>query len=411
MSLLDDFKTQFNIKTFSVGDLNRQATTKRPVILESSLAADTLEGITITEEYLKVKGLLEAGCQTVFVSGKAGTGKSTLIRYLRHTYKDNIVVVAPTGVAALNVQGITINSFFQLPPRIIYSEDIKEVKDRRLYTKLDLLIVDEISMVRADMIDAMDAFLKLNGRFPELPFGGTQIMFVGDLFQLPPVVTQQDEKILDARGYTSPYFFSAKALEQCQMAAIELTEVFRQRDPAFTGLLNDIREARNIDAVVSQINESCIPREDDSSLITLTSTNAVADQVNNGELAKLPNIAQTIFGKITGKFSVEEERLPAPLNLELKVGAQVMFTKNDEQSRWVNGSLGKVVELTEKSIRVELLSDTKGLIYDVLPVTWESFRYEYDKSQDSIVPVVIGRYRQFPLMPAWAVTIHKTGKR
>lgn len=408
MSLLDDFRKQFGVKAVNVGDLNRHATTKRPVRAKPANTGDPLEGITITEEYLKVKGLLEAGCQVTFVSGKAGTGKSTLIRYLRHSYKNNIVVVAPTGVAALNVNGVTLHSYFQLPPRIVSDDDIKEVKDRRLYTRLDLLIVDEISMVRADMIDAMDAFLRKNGRDKDHPFGGTQLLFVGDLFQLPPVVTKSEEKILDERGYTSPYFFSAKALEGCEMVSVELTEIFRQRDPEFTSMLNNIRIAENLDDVVPALNACYTAGEGDNSVITLSCTNSVADEINHAEQVKLDGESRTYQGEITGKFLVEEERLPSPLNLSLKVGAQVMFTKNDETRRWVNGSLGRIVELLEKSIKVELITESEGIIYDVLPVEWESFKYEFCMVSEKIVPKLAGKYVQFPLMLAWAVTIHKS---
>lgn len=407
MGLLDDFKKQFGIKTFSVGELNKQAATKRPVV--PSLAHhDPLAGITITEEYLKVKGLLEAGCQIVFVSGKAGTGKSTLIHYLRRSYKNNIVVVAPTGVAALNVHGVTLHSYFQLPPRIVTEDDIKKVRDRKLYTRLDLLIVDEISMVRADTIDAMDSFLRKNGRSEDLPFGGTQMLFVGDLFQLPPVVTNREETVLDERGYASPFFFSAKSLEQCQMATVELTEIFRQRDPVFANMLNSIRVAESLQDVIPRINDNCASVETDNSIITLSCTNAVADQINSAEQLKLSGDSKTYYGEITGKFAVEEERLPSSINLELKVGAQVMFTKNDESRRWVNGSLGRVVELLDTTVKVELLTDTQGIIHDVQPVAWESYKYEYDDLRGRIVPFVSGRYVQFPLMLAWAVTIHKS---
>lgn len=408
MSLLDDFKQQSGIKTFSIGDLNRQATIKRPVVPTSARQTDPLEGISITDEYLEVKALLESGCQIVFVSGKAGTGKSTLIQYLRHSYKNNIVVVAPTGVAALNVQGVTLHSYFQLPPRIVSDSDIKEVKDRRLYTRLDLLIVDEISMVRADMIDAMDSFLRLNGRSHNLPFGGTQLLFVGDLFQLPPVVTKTEEKILDERGYTSPYFFSAKSLEKCQVGAIELTEIFRQRDPEFASMLNNIRVAENLENVIPRVNDCCKPAEDDNSIITLTCTNAVADQINISEQLKLSCEPKIYQGDIIGKFVVEEERLPAPLNLELKIGAQIMFTKNDEHKRWVNGTLGRITGLLDDIIQVELISESAGAVVDVQRVEWESYRYEFNKVVEKIMPVVTGKYIQFPLMLAWAVTIHKS---
>lgn len=408
MSLLDDFKKQFGVKTLNIGTLNRKATSKRPILTKPKPTGDPLEGITITEEYLKVKGLLDAGCKMVFVSGKAGTGKSTLIHYLRHTYKGNVVVVAPTGVAALNVNGVTLHSYFQLPPRIIAETEVKEVKDRKLYTRLDLLIVDEISMVRVDLIDAMDVFLRKNGRDEGQPFGGTQVLLVGDMFQLPPVVTSQEQAVLDERRYSSPYFFSAKCLEHFDMASVELTEIFRQRDPEFTRLLNNIRVAENLEEMVSALNASCTTGDADSSVITLTCTNAVADEINIAEQVKLGGESRTYRGEITGKFVVEEERLPSPLNLTLKVGAQVMFTKNDENRRWVNGSLGRVVELGPSAVKVEMFSDTEGLIYDVLPVEWESYKYEYCKVTEKIIPEVAGKYAQYPLMLAWAVTIHKS---
>jgi len=287
MSLLDDIKKQFNLNMVSIGDLNKRATNKRPVEPTLRNQANPLEGITVTEEYLRVKGILDAGCPIVFVSGKAGTGKSTLIKYLRHTYEKNIVVVAPTGVAALNVQGTTIHSYFHLPPRIITDTDIVEVKDRRLYSRLGLLIVDEISMVRADLIDGMDKFLRLNGRDSSQPFGGTQLLFVGDMFQLPPVVTKSDKKVLDELGYDSPYFFSAKSLQECGMALVELTEIFRQRDLEFAAMLNQIRIADNLGEVIPRINVACAPQADNNSMITLSCTNTVADKINITELQKL----------------------------------------------------------------------------------------------------------------------------
>jgi hypothetical protein len=192
------------------------------------------------------------------------------------------------------------------------------------------------------------------------------------------------------------------------MASIELTEIFRQRDPEFTAMLNNIRVADNLAEVVPQLNDSCTAGEDDNSIITLSCTNAVADQINLTEQLKLTGVSKTYNGEIIGKFVVEEERLPSPLNLSLTVGAQVMFTKNDEIRRWVNGTLGKVVELLDDNIKVELISDTQGIVHDVQPVEWESFKYEVDKVADKIVPVVSGKYVQYPLMLAWAVTIHKS---
>ncbi len=419
MGLLDALKDMLGISPVNIGELNRQATRTPPrppskpkapfAPVKPPTPPDPLEGIEITDEYRKVYELLELGFPIVFVSGKAGTGKSTLIHYLRHTYKKNVVVVAPTGVAALNVEGSTIHSFFQFPHRIITDDDIEAVADRSLYGKLDLLIIDEISMVRADLVDAIDKFLRTNGKHRNLPFGGTQLMLVGDLFQLPPVVTPTEKPVLEARGYASPFFFSAKSLAECQMAPIELSKIFRQRDASFTDMLNKIRVSEQVETVITTINEACTCMDgEDDHIITLTCTNAVADRENRKELATLESELKIFKGYTSGRFAVSGEKLPSPLNLELKLGAQVMFTKNDERKRWVNGTLGRVIDFTSKGIQVELITDHPCRVHEVQQVTWESFRYKYDSIEERIIPESTGQYVQFPLMLAWAVTIHKS---
>jgi ATP-dependent DNA helicase PIF1 len=410
MGLLDVLKGILGVAPVTIGDLNRSATHEEPrpaPVLPKPNAP--LEDIEVTNDYGVVARLIEAGFPIVFVSGKAGTGKSTLIRFLRHAYSGNVVVVAPTGVAALNVKGSTIHSYFRLPPRIVTDDDIKEVRDRQLYTKLDLLVIDEISMVRADLLDGVDKFLRVNGRHSDRPFGGTQLLLVGDLFQLPPVVSRAEESILFSRKYTSPYFFSAKSLEHCQFAPVELGKVFRQTDVAFTELLDKIRVAEQLENVLPAINTRYTgPASGGSHVVTLTCTNAASDQINKTELNKLPGEVRTFVGTISGKFAIEEERLPAPLNLTMKLGAHVMFTKNDTQKRWINGTLGRVIAFRDASIQVELIGDHPGAVHDVQVVDWESFKYEYDYAEDKIKPTVTGRYSQYPLMLAWAVTIHKS---
>jgi len=408
MGLLDALKDIFGIKTVNIGDLNRQATHPRPGPPLVEPRIDPLEDIEVTEEYRIVLRLLEGGSPIVFVSGKAGTGKSTLIHYLRHTFKKNVVVVAPTGVAALNVGGATIHSYFHFPPHIVTDNDIKEVIDRRLYTKLDLLIVDEISMVRADLVDAIDKFLRINGPYRDRPFGGIHLLFIGDLFQLPPVVTRAEESILSALNYSSPFFFSAKSLDNCQLASVELSKIFRQQDPVFTDMLNKIRVAEQLNTVIPAINSQCFtPGIDSKQILTLTCTKTAADQINLTELGKLTGEPKVFKGEVSVQFAIEDEKLPSPLNLKLKLGAQVMFTKNDEQKRWVNGTIGRVIAFREASIQVELITDHSGELHDVQRVKWESYKYEYDYTDDKIKPVVTGTYVQYPLMLAWAVTIHK----
>lgn len=392
-----------------IGKLNRQAARRSRRHGRQVDSSNSLDGIEVTGEYQRIHALLDQGCPMVFVSGKAGTGKTTLVHYLREKLDKNIVVVAPTGVAALNVKGATIHSFFRLPPRMIADEDIKEVRNRRVYEKIDILIIDEISMVRADLLDAMDSFLRLNGPVSHKPFGGVQVLFVGDLFQLPPVVNRKEEAILDARQYETPFFFSAQVLQGCSFVPVELSKIFRQTDARFTDVLNRVRAAEDLESVVPYLNQNCCgPSNDHPSLITLTCTNAAADQINQSKLDELPGELKMFPGEVSGKFAVQEEKLPSPLRLQLKPGAQVMFTKNDEQKRWVNGTIGRVTGFEDDVIRVELLSDQPGAVQDVRRVKWESFHYEYDPAGDKIKPVVMGEYVQFPLMLAWAVTIHKS---
>lgn len=365
------------------------------------------DDIEVTEEYQQALKWLKAGAPIVFVSGKAGTGKTTFIRYLREQLDRHLVVVAPTGVAALNIQGVTIHSFFRFPPRVVIDSDIKLVRDRRLYRKMSLLVIDEASMVRSDIIDAIDKFLRKNRENPA-PFGGVQLLLVGDLFQLPPVLNRREAEALQVMRYESPYFFSAKALEHRSMVSQDLTKIYRQTDPDFVHLLDKIRHAEDLNTVLPLLNRRCGVENDlEQTIITLVCTNRVADHINDDYLDKLPLDSLTFIGEIYGKFAIEDEKLPSPLNLSLKVGAQVMFTKNDDKKRWVNGTLGKVVGLNRDMLRVESESRYGAVIHDVQKVTWESFKYKYDEMSDCIIPTKVGTYVQYPLMLAWAVTIHK----
>ncbi len=295
--------------------------------------------------------------------------------------------------------------FFHFPPRIHDDTDIRIVYDRRLYQKLELLIVDEVSMVRCDLMDSIDKFLRKN-RSNDLPFGGVQLLLIGDLFQLPPVVPNQDWDVLRAKGYQSPYFFSSFSLQKTHLVPVELTEVVRQRDQSFVELLNRVRVADDTESVVREINERCCNRDGFREDITLTCTNNAADKINRQELESLPSTEYSFKGKFEGEFSIEHDKLPAPFDLRLKVGARVMFTKNKHP--WVNGTLGIVREVTERTIRVELVSESAGMVCDVSPLTWETYKYVYDKQRDQIVAQKVGQYTQYPLMTAWAVTIHKS---
>jgi len=362
--------------------------------------------IHITDEYRRVKELVSSGTPVVFVTGRAGTGKSTLIHHLRDTARGNVVVLAPTGVAAMNIQGATIHSFFRFPPKLLTSDDVKKVRFNAPYKNVDLLILDEVSMVRADVLDAIDRFLRLNGPHKDLPFGGVQVLVVGDLHQLPPVVASADETEHFKTTYGSPFFFSSRAIETVDVAVVELTEVFRQKDEAFIDILNDIRDGDPASETLDCLNDRVTPEVDVDRETVLSTTNRIADRINKSRMAALPSDAQVFVGATAGTFALSSDRLPSPMELLLKKGARVMFTKNDPDRRWVNGTLGHVKKLTKKRVDVKL--DDTGDTVEVERATWETYRYEFDPEEETHVPIVTGAFKQLPLTPAWAITIHKS---
>jgi len=371
------------------------------------------EEIEITPDYQAVISAIDANDPLIFISGKAGTGKTTLIGYLRDKVSGNVVVVAPTGVAALQVKGVTIHSFFHLPPRIIFpKEDIKIVKDKRMYEGIRLLIIDEISMVRADIIDAIDLFLRANGPKQGKPFGGIQVMFVGDLFQLPPVVTDSDMELLKDRGYDEAFFFNAMALSGKKMTMIELKKIFRQKDKQFTDILNQIRVNEDIEEAIEILNRECYPKEGDERpyAITLTTTNKRADSINEAALDAVDGGSIEFLGVLEGTFNLDDRNLPSPVNLILKIGAHVMFTANDQMTpkRWVNGTIGTVKEFIGNTVRIEIQGESTSTIFDVASHAWEAYKYEIDLATGKITSLVVGGYQQIPLMLAWAITIHKS---
>lgn len=411
MGLRDSVKAILGTKPVKVGDLAARVEPTPPVSsprrrIPTSTATDRLADIQVIPEYEQTLALLAARAPLILATGGAGTGKSTLIRYLRAKSDMRMAVVAPTGVAALNAGGVTIHSLFRLPPKLIQEEDVKPAYDRQLFEMLELLVIDEVSMVRPDLLDGVDRSLRLT-RQRTAPFGGVQVLLLGDLFQLPPVTPRDEQLVLREMGYATDYFFSAKGVADSPLVAVLLTRVFRQSDPAFVGLLNTIREGKDLASVLKVINEACVAGEDVSrDDLVLTTTNRAADQRNRMELERLSGPQRTYAGDIEGTFRVEHDRLPSPMDLVLKPSARVMFTKNDDQKRWVNGTTGRVAELKTNSVRVEL-DDSGGEVAEVEPVSWEQYRYEYDDETDRIVAKVVGRYSQLPLMLAWAVTIHK----
>lgn len=340
----------------------------------------------------------------VFVTGGAGTGKSTFIRELRARFHDrNSVVLAPTGVAALTAGGQTIHSFCRLPLRAVGPDEVVEADDPEIIENLDLLIVDEISMVRADVFDGMERFLRVNRKSNE-PFGRVQVVLVGDLFQLPPVVTSSDRPLIES-AYDTPHFFSAKSLTGLSFVPVELEIVYRQRDAEFARLLADLRDGTGVERAVAEINRRCVGRVLDGEHLILVPTRKAAADENDRRLASLPSKERTYAARIEGTFSRGDDRLPAPESLVLKNGAQVMFVRNDyPEKRWVNGTIGVVERMSADEIRVRLGS---GEVFDVERVEWQNLRYAWDAKEKKIVEEILVTFVQFPLIPAWSVTIHK----
>jgi len=356
--------------------------------------------------------LMEETKENIFLTGRAGTGKSTLLEHFRKTTQKKVAVVAPTGVAALNVNGQTIHSFFGFGPDITEST-VKRAfaKKRVLLQKLETLIIDEISMVRADLLDCVDKSLRLNGPKSDAPFGGVQVIFIGDLYQLPPVVPDSEEELFSTY-YRSPYFFGAKAFRaiEGEIRYVELTKVYRQKDVDFLEVLDAIRMAVTTDGHINTINQRHDPTFTDEGkdfYVILKTTNAAAEEWNRLKLAKLSAKPHTFKGVITGDF--RERNLPTSEVLAVKEGAQIMLLNNDEQHRWVNGDVGKIesIRVAEDGsaiISVKLLS---GNVVPVAQYTWDMIKFSYSQYTERIESQVVGTFTQYPLRLAWAVTIHK----
>ena len=372
-------------------------------------------------EFQDALNLVRYTRQSVFLTGKAGTGKSTFLRYVcKHTKKKH-VVLAPTGIAAINAGGSTLHSFFKLPFYPLLPDDpnfslqrgrihdfFKYSKQhRKLLEELELVIIDEISMVRADIIDAVDRILRVYSHNLREPFGGKQVLLVGDVFQLEPVVKADEREILN-RFYPSPYFFSARVFSQIELVSIELQKVYRQTDPAFIGVLDHIRNNTLEAADLQQLNTryGVADNTDDKDLyITLATRRDNVDYINSHKLAELPGEPVTFHGKMTGEFP--DSSLPTSLDLTLKPGAQIIFVKNDFEKRWVNGTIGVVAGFDLEEEILYITTDD-GKECDVKPETWRNIRYTYNEQKKQIEEEELGTFSQFPVRLAWAITIHKS---
>lgn len=366
--------------------------------------------------------ILQFTRRSLFLTGKAGTGKSTFLRYIASHTRKKHVVLAPTGIAAINAGGVTLHSFFKLPFHPLLPNDVQySVRNLRktlkynsekikILRELELVIIDEISMVRADVIDFIDKVLRVYSQNIREPFGGKQLLLVGDIFQLEPVVKEDDRQLLQP-FYPSLFFFDAKVFRQVQPVAIELKTVYRQTDPSFIRLLDDIRTSQVTDADLRLLNsrvedEVALPSTGSNLSITLSTRRDTVDYINTRKLDELDGEPEVFKGIIQGEFP--ESNLPTPQELQLKVGAQVLFVKNDLVHRWVNGTLGTVTGFDEEEHERIFVVTEDGRELDVEREVWSNIRYTFNDKEKKIEEQELGTYTQFPLRMAWAITVHKS---
>ncbi len=349
--------------------------------------------------------LIEGTMENVFITGKAGTGKSTLLSFFIEQTKKPIAVLAPTGVAALNVKGETIHSFFKFLPNITVEmakkKGKKQVKNA-LYKNLKTIVIDEVSMVRADLMDSVDAFLR-SARMVNLPFGGVQMIFIGDLYQLPPVVIRHEVQHFE-EVYESPWFFHSEVLksENFTMKFVELEKIYRQKDEKFIHLLNAIR-TNTVDSRHIQIINLRLAATETKDTINLTSTNDRAKEINDVRLSQLKSKLHTFEGTTDGSFDLKQ--VPTERSLSLKIGAQIMFMNNDPAGRWVNGTIGQITKFGNGSVHVQTTDEGE---FEVWPHTWDLYKYCSDPGSRSLAQQKIGSFTQIPMRLAWAITIHKS---
>jgi energy-coupling factor transporter ATP-binding protein EcfA2 len=368
--------------------------------------------IDFNPEFRHALSLMEDTSRNMLITGRAGTGKSTLLKHFRENTKKKIVILAPTGVAAVNVQGQTIHSFFHFKPSVTPSSIKRKKKTEKgkptIYKKLTTIVIDEVSMVRADLLDCIDKFLRFNGPDEKQPFGGVQMIFIGDLYQLPPVVTSAEREIFKSH-YPTPYFFSAKVFDELTIEFVELEKVYRQKDDEFVRLLNTIRNRTVTDDDLAIFNKRCRPdfeAPEGSFYLSLTSTNALADTINEKRLAELPGKVWKAAGLIEGDFG--KEYLPTAVDLKLKKGAQIMLLNNDSYGQWINGTVGLIrkFEKDDEGEEVIVADLDNGDTARITPHTWKIYRFFLEDHE--LHSEEVGSFTQYPVRLAFAVTIHKS---
>ena len=380
--------------------------------------ADGAQNIDLNnDEFQNIWKLIKHTNQSVFMTGRAGTGKSTFLKYICANTAKKYAVMAPTGIAAVNAGGVTMHSFFKIPFKPILPDDPEFAVDKlrkrmkyrhehaKLIQELELIIIDEISMVRADLIDFIDKILRVYSRNMRVPFGGKQMLFVGDIFQLEPVVTSDMRDIL-RQYYPNPYFFSANVFRSFDIVPIELRKVYRQQDNEFVALLDRFRIGSPYPSDVARLNRlvsHADSKADDEFTMTLATRRDMVDSINDAHLAELKAPAVTYEGIIKADFP--ESSLPTSKNLVLKTGAQVVMVRNDRDHRWVNGTVAKVYSASTDKLEIELETGERHVVE---PEIWENVVYKYDEESKKVLEEVIGTFTQYPVRLAWALTIHKS---
>jgi ATP-dependent exoDNAse (exonuclease V) alpha subunit len=382
---------------------------------------------SLTGEFQNVFNFIEDSSENVFITGKAGTGKSTFIEYFRsNTQKRNVAYLAPTGIAALRIRGRTIHSLFKIPPQLITERSLINNRYRaetlQLFRHLDTIVIDEISMVRADILDGIDYILRRE-RNSNTPFGGIQMVFVGDVFQLPPVVNSKrvisvqnenetEQTISESdyfeQEYGGCYFFNAKSFQRSQFKFVELQKIFRQSDSQFIGILDSLRHGIMSPEEIELLNSRYLPdyKYSNDERITLCGHNVTVKEINTEQLGNIKSQAYLYIASMTGKFADDtaEKDYPSELELNLKEGALVILTKNDRDRRWLNGNIGRIGRLTDDYIEVIV----NGQRCSVYCEQWESIEYKYNKKTKTVIPKIVGTFIQYPIRLAWAITIHKS---
>lgn len=363
-----------------------------------------VESVKLSGEQQKIFDILESTNGITYITGKAGTGKSLLLEYfVGHTHK-TVAVVAPTGIAALNVGGMTIHSFFKFPPDVIDPKKVNvDYKTREVLRNIDAVVIDEVSMIRVDLMEGISAKLQI-ARRDDRPFGGIQMIMFGDLYQLPPVVTDGQLHRYFNHNYGGIYFFNATSIERSGLKIYELNNIFRQKDPEFRSVLNSIRNGNASPDVLSRLNVRTHVKIPETGFVTLAGTNNTVSRINHKKLDALDGIEHAYEAEITG--DIKESAFPTEQKLRLKVGAQIMMLKNDTEKprRWVNGTLGVVTRLGGSAIRVNI----DGVEHTVNRETWQKIRYEYSPEDRKLKKIPVSEFTQLPVRLAWALTIHKS---